>query len=117
MKTKVGRVILLVMLGLGMFVSGGYAIEEPSDYAGLSARKLGRGLSNTFFGWVELPGGIEAIGEKHGVGAAATWGLLHGLGRAVQRTAIGVFEVITFPFGTPQHFEPLIEPEFVLSEE
>lgn len=87
------------------------------DYAELTGRKLGRGLSNTALGWVELPGGIQEVGEKHGIGAAATWGVLHGAGRAVQRTAIGVFEVLTFPFGTPENYEPLIEPEFVFGGE
>lgn len=92
------------------------ADEYADDYASLTGRKLGRGVSNTAFGWVELPGGIEEIGKQHGVGAAATWGVLHGAGRAVQRTAIGIFEVLTFPFGTPENFEPLIEPEFPFQE-
>ena len=83
-------------------------------YPELVGRKLGRGASNTALGWLELPDGIHDVGEQHGVGAAATWGVLHGAGRAVQRTAVGIFEVLTFPFGLPRDFEPLMEPEFVL---
>ena len=70
----------------------------------------------TGLGWVDLPRGIEEVGQKHGVGAAATWGVLQGTGQAVQRTAVGIFEVLTFPFGMSQDFEPLIEPEFPLDE-
>ena len=89
---------------------------HSDDYGQLVGRKLGRGASNTAFGWVELPTGIHDIGEKHGVGAAMTWGVIHGTGRTVQRTAVGIFELLTFPFGVPKDFEPMIEPEFVLSE-
>jgi putative exosortase-associated protein (TIGR04073 family) len=109
-----------LILGAAIGLAGTAAADESASagpsYGELSGRKLGRGLSNTTFGWVELPGGIQGIGERHGVGAAATWGVLHGAGRAIQRTAIGIFEVLTFPLGTPTDFEPLIEPEFVFSD-
>jgi putative exosortase-associated protein (TIGR04073 family) len=88
--------------------------EAPSkSYYSKAGTKLKRGLSNLSLGWFEVPGGVSDIGEKHGVGAAATWGLLHGIGKAVQRTAVGVFEVITFPVGLPKNFEPILEPEFL----
>lgn len=90
--------------------------EEPAGeptYLGNAGRKLTRGAANAALGWWELPAGIQNVGEKHGVGAAATWGVVHGAGRFVQRTAVGIFEIFTFPFGLPQDFKPLIEPEFV----
>lgn len=86
--------------------------REPT-YLGNAGRKLARGAANAALGWWELPAGIQNMGEKHGVGAAATWGIVHGAGRFVQRTAVGIFEIFTFPFGLPQDFKPLIEPEFV----
>ena len=88
---------------------------EPADSRNPFARRLTRGLSNTAFGWLELPQGIRNIGERHGVGAAATWGVLQGSGRAIQRTAIGIFEVLTFPFGFGHDAKPMIEPESVFS--
>ncbi len=91
---------------------GGHSPDYPSQ----AGRKLGRGIANTALGWAELPAGIEDIGKKHGVGAAATLGVIHGVGRTVQRTAVGIFEILTFPFGLPQDFEPLIEPEFPLQQ-
>jgi len=90
---------------------------EHKDYGQAVGRKLQRGASNIAFGWVEIPAGISEIGNKHGVGAAATWGVVHGVGRAIQRTAVGIFEVITFPVGLPQNFEPIIEPEYVLGQD
>jgi putative exosortase-associated protein (TIGR04073 family) len=76
--------------------------------------RLRRGASNTGLGWLEIPNGIQEIGSKHGVGAAATWGLVHGTGRAVQRTAVGLFELVTFPFKLTESNKPMIEPESVL---
>lgn len=92
------------------------ADEAAADPGNPSVRRLNRGFQNTVLGWAELPQGIREIGERHGVGAAATWGLVFGSGRAIQRTAIGIFEVLTFPFGFGQGNKPLIEPEYVLSK-
>ena len=85
--------------------------KPKAGYWALSGRKLARGLQNVGTGSLKLPAGIHNAGEPHGVGAAATIGLLDGLGKAISRTAIGVFEVVTFPIGVPQNFEPLIDPE------
>lgn len=82
----------------------------------LIGKKLRRGAANAGLGWLEVPAGIQEIGSHHGVGAAATWGLVHGTGRAVQRTAVGLFEIVTFPFALTQNYEPIIQPEFVLDK-
>ncbi len=89
----------------------------PADRGNPVIRKLNRGFQNTALGWAELPQGIRDIGERHGVGAAATWGVIHGTGRAIQRTAIGIFEMLTFPFGFGHDSKPLIEPEFVFQDD
>ena len=96
-----------------------HAADEtpPAESENPVLRKLNRGLQNTALGWAELPQGIRDIGERHGVGAAATWGVIHGTGRAIQRTAIGIFEMLTFPFGFGQEAKPLIEPEFVFQDD
>jgi len=116
---KTVRILIAVVLTLLM--SSGPLMaktqEKGNDYLSSAGRKLQRGASNTALGWIEIPVGIEEIGNKHGVGAAATWGVLHGVGRAIQRTAVGIFEILTFPFGLPQNFGPIIEPEFVLGGE
>lgn len=85
-----------------------------TDELDLMGTRLRRGASNTGLGWLEIPNGIQEIGSKHGVGAAATWGLVHGTGRAVQRTAVGLFELVTFPFKLTESNKPMIEPESVL---
>jgi len=79
-------------------------------------KRLRRGAANAGLGWLEVPAGVQEIGSQHGIGAAATWGVLHGSGRAVQRTAVGLFEILTFPFKLTQDNKPIIEPEFVLDK-
>ncbi len=69
------------------------------------ADKLNRGFNNTTMGWMEIPNGIEEIGNRYGSGAAATLGLLHGTGKAIQKTAYGIFEILTFPFDLRLSYE------------
>ncbi|MCA9396213.1 MAG: exosortase system-associated protein, TIGR04073 family [Candidatus Omnitrophica bacterium] len=85
------------------------SVLASPDVAG---RKLKRGFHNLLLGWIEIPKGIESIGSQHGVGAAATLGFLHGAGRAIQRTATGVFDVLTFPLDTGDGYGSMIESEF-----
>lgn len=85
------------------------SVLASPDVAG---RKLKRGFHNLLLGWIEIPKGIESIGSQHGVGAAATLGFLHGAGRAIQRTATGVFDVLTFPLDTGDGYGAMIESEF-----
>lgn len=88
----------------------------PSSAWEQAQDKLKRGAGNVALGWAEVPIGVRHIGEKHGLGAAATWGILHGIGRAVQRTAVGVYEVATFP--VPLEGEkPLMEPAYVFEDD
>lgn len=77
-----------------------------------TAEKFQRGSWNILMGWTEIPAGIDKIGSQHGMGAAATVGVLHGVGRAVQRTSVGLFEIIGIPLGITDELGRLIEPTF-----
>jgi putative exosortase-associated protein (TIGR04073 family) len=90
--------------------------DSREDYSHAAGRKLGRGLANTGLGWVELFKGMSDVGAENGFWAGATWGPLYGAVNAVRRTGAGVFETVTFPFEGPNHFEPIVEPEFILNE-
>lgn len=63
-------------------------------------RKLGRGLNNmgefTRFG--EMRRSIEQTYLWEGPDSAFTTGVIRGFNRSVVRTALGVYEVATFPF-------------------
>lgn len=83
-------------------------------YAQGPLRKLGRGLANIVTGWTELPITISQNYKKRGHNiAGAFYGLPVGIVRGVSRTAIGVYEIVTFPLPIPEHYKPIMEPEFV----
>ncbi len=110
----------IILAGVGLFAIAGtsaWASVESSpsdvardDYGAGAGKKLGRGLSNVAFGWLDVPKGIEAVGQEQNFLAAVTWGPIHGAGQAIKRTLVGAYEVATFPFPS----EPIVKPEFVL---
>src|SRR5437016_763 len=86
---------LLAIVGLaGLFLTGCAGPEQ----------KLGRGMSDLFepARGGEMRRAIEEAGVFGGGDMAYTTGVVHGIGRTVGRTAIGAFEVITFPI-PPYH--------------
>ncbi|MBL7157537.1 MAG: exosortase system-associated protein, TIGR04073 family [Candidatus Omnitrophica bacterium] len=83
------------------------------SYAG-AFKKLGRGLANTFTGWIEVFTTIERKFEEEEYLIAVFYGFPEGLVRAVTRTAVGLYETVTFPIPIPDNYEVILEPEFVL---
>lgn len=77
--------------------------------------KLGRGLSNIFFGWTEIP---LTWDRKMKQGKPLTYLLsvapVMGVTRAGIRTGVGFYETFTFIKPTPElNYEPIVEPEFL----
>ncbi len=72
-------------------------IQDPpaNDYG--PTRKLGRGLSNLAFGVTEIPDTIAKINDREGNNAAASYGVVRGLGRSWMRFHTGILELFTFP--------------------
>lgn len=89
---------------------------EPME-PGRAFTKLTRGVVNVFTGWVEVPKRIHQTSSSSGAAAGWTWGLLRGLGHGFIRTAAGFYETFTFPFPAPPGYQPVIQPEFVFTEE
>ena len=108
MKYK-GLIIALVMVMVLAVASASYA-QDP-------AKKLGRGLANILTGWVELPKNIYDVSVEDNPLAGLTIGLAKGIGMTIVRTGAGIYEVVTFPFPIPEDYGPVLEPEFVFSEE
>ncbi len=77
--------------------------------------KLGRGLSNLFLGWAEIPMTFDRK-LKQGKPLGYLIGVVPVLGsaRAVMRTGTGVFEVVSFPFSDKSvNYEAVLEPEYI----
>jgi len=79
------------------------------------ATKLGRGLCNIVTFPLEIPEQISRVNRSDGPFAASTVGVLKGLGWAVGRACVGVFEAATFIFPAPKNYEPILkDPEYFL---
>ena len=77
--------------------------------------KLGRGLSNFFFGWTEIP---VTMYEKMEQGKPLTYLLttapVLGTTQAVMRMGVGVYEVFSFYMAYPVgDYEPILEPDYI----
>ena len=75
-------------------------IQDPpmNDYG--FTRKLGRGFANTFFGITELTTTVCEMEDREGSEAAASYGVVKGLGRVAFRFGAGIYELVTAPFPT-----------------
>jgi putative exosortase-associated protein (TIGR04073 family) len=76
-------------------------------------RKLGRGLNNVteIMRMGEMRRSIEQTALWDGPDSAFSTGLLRGFNRSVARTAVGAYEVVTFPIPS---YDPLFAPKFRL---
>ncbi len=107
------RVIFLVMAAVILCT----VAAVPAHAKDNPATKLGRGLANFLTGWVEIPAEIGRQVEKKGEFAAIFVGPVLGFCKAIGRTAVGVYDALTFPIPFPAEYKPVIEPEFVLQDD
>lgn len=72
-------------------------------------QKLGRGINNLteFTRMGELRRSIEQTTLWEGNDVGATTGFIRGFDRSMFRTAVGAYEVVTFPFPS---YDPVIKP-------
>jgi len=104
----------LAIIGLTALLVGPLAHADndqpPSNHNAL--RKLGRGFSNLLFGIVEVPNQFTKTTSEHGGAAGVTYGVGKGLVRWICREAVGIYEIVTFPFPAPRGYKPVMRPEF-----
>ncbi len=98
------------------FATAAPVSAEPMD-AGKAFTKITRGFMNVVTGWVEIPKRINETSQQSGAAAGFTWGLLRGIGYGFIRTAAGLYEFVTFPFPAPPGYEPVIQPEYIFTDE
>ena len=108
--------VLGILAGLLVLGAATRAFAEPME-AGKAFTKLTRGAINTVTGWVEIPKRVQETSQASGAAAGFTWGLLRGLGHGFIRTAAGLYELFTFPFPAPPGYGPVIQPEYVFTNE
>jgi putative exosortase-associated protein (TIGR04073 family) len=81
------------------------AAEEDNAFT-----KFGRGMANIATSPGELYTQPLLLSKNNDVATALFGGLLKGAGMFIAREAVGVYEVVTFPFPMPKGYRPLIQP-------
>jgi putative exosortase-associated protein (TIGR04073 family) len=89
---------LFALAGIAVLLSGCASAEK----------KLGRGLNNLTepFRMGELQRSYEQSYLTDGADVAGSRGVIHGINRTIGRTAVGAFEVVTFPIPSEPYFTP-----------
>lgn len=106
-RAATAAILSALMLASAATASAGM-IDQPGPL-----RKLSRGVANTCTGIFELPYTIMHVGKDEGVVPAMSWGVVHGMRKALLRTGLGIADVVTFPVRYPTgDYESLITPEF-----
>ena len=85
-------------------------------YAWNPLDKLGRGICDVVFCFLELPRHMGTTVEHSGDFAGITTGVLKGLGAMGLRLVSGVYEIVTFPIPLPSHYRPVMYPEYIFYE-
>lgn len=92
---------LLSLLTVSLLSTAAFAdIQDPPMNDQGPTRKLGRALSNIAFGATEILNSPAEINEREGSAAAASYGVVKGVGRFFVRLHFGFYELFTFPFPT-----------------
>ena len=70
--------------------------------------KLGRGVSNALFGWLEIPATMSQHYDERNTGGSLVAGAVYGTVRGLVRTGVGIFETVTFLLPIPEDYAPIL---------
>ncbi len=107
------RKVLFVGLIVILFA---VSVASPA-YCDDPLKKLGRGLANVMTFPLEMFLQTGRVSTSDGPVAAATWGILKGVGMSAVRLMVGAYETVTFPIPVPKDYLPILrDPEFMFEE-
>ena len=87
-------VIATTFAALSGFVAADIQAPPGSTYTW--ERKLGRGLSNIMYGFIEIPEQMVRKTDQYGRKAGFNYGFVDGTSRAMRRLGYGFYELFTF---------------------
>lgn len=122
MKSRIPTVLIGLLLCSGTPAgadepsTAGIANDDPPIVFQIGA-KFARGVANFATGWVEVPKQIYGVGQQEGWLIGSIKGPIDGLGMFAARTIAGAYEILTFPFPIPLHYQPMLKPEYVWQPE
>jgi len=115
---KLGWLIALALVAMSAgtaFAASNDATTEQTDSAKM-LHKLGRGVVNVLTCWVEIPRHVAKEWEITDPLTGTVMGTVEGFGWGFARFATGVFDFFTFPLPVPADYQPLMLPEFVITD-
>jgi putative exosortase-associated protein (TIGR04073 family) len=115
MKLAALAAFVLVISQGAAYAAAGEVYRQQSQTSQMM-HKLGRGVVNVLTCWVEVPRNVAIEWERTDPATGVVLGIVKGFGWGFARLATGVYEVFTFPFPVPANYEPMIEPEFVITD-
>ena len=85
------------------------------------AKKFNRGIINIITSPIEIAKQVDlswkqSAEEKKNVGTGIFSGFIKGIAYTVGRMGSGIWDVVTFPLKTPDNYEPLMKPDYVLDK-
>lgn len=106
MKIRFGAAFLVLVLACPLAQA---ASLEPG---GTPLRKLQRGFLNAALSPIELLYAIRKENQKDSFPPGWLIGIGKGSLATVGRAAVGLLEIVSFPFEMPKDYQPIVNPEF-----
>ncbi len=106
-------VIITITITLIMF-SSCWAADKPCD-------KLGRGALSIVTSPIEIVkqtrwAWIQGSARTYHISAWLFYGFVKGLTMTVERAGSGIWDILSFPFPVPSHYQPLLKPNTVFQD-
>lgn len=79
-------------------------------------QKFGRGLTNMLTFWVEVPHSVAIEWNRTDAVSGIVMGGAKGVTWGAARFLAGAYEVVTFPFPTPNDYRPIMYPEYIMKD-
>ena len=84
-----------------IMIGGSFSAKADDAWIMRPMEKLGRGVTNVAFSFLEIPMKWSEVSGEKGALAGLTYGSLKGVCYTVARVGVGVVDIITFPFPLP----------------
>ena len=86
-------------------------VVQPNLLWADASTKLGRGITNTAFGWFEVINEVGNESDRQGPWIGFPSGLIRGAVYGMVRTVAGVYEIVTFPLPNGKKgYKPIVLP-------
>lgn len=119
---------LMILSSASAFAQGGTpwsrrGTSDPEPYIYREAtridkmgNKLGRGVTNLLTFWIEIPHSMAIEWNRREAVSGVLVGGAKGLTWGTARLVTGAYEVLTFPFPTPNDYRPVMYPEYIVTD-